>query len=141
MDSAVLVALISGAMTLLGTIITVLSSAASNRKKTEKRVDELERQQKTQYDQLKEDIKATNERIEANDITTRRQRITRFATEVRRGDEFPKEDWDSVKIDCDVYEEYGESHPKFPNGVCNAAIRFLNRRYDELMETDGFLKV
>lgn len=127
MSDSVLVALISSGVTLLGTIVTVLSNAAKSRRENKDRLDLIE-------SKLDKHI-ADGEKDAA---VVCRSRILRFADDVRRGQSFTKEYWDTILMDITAYTAYTALHPDFRNSVCTHAIELLENRYDELNETNSF---
>ena len=70
-----------------------------------------------------------------------RGQILRRADYIRTGEKFSKETWDDTIDTIDRYEEYYENHPtlKKTNGKANAAIAFLKKKYDEVLEENDFL--
>lgn len=127
MSDTVLVALIGSAVSLLGTVITVLTNAAKNRRENNLRLDQIE-------GKLDKHI-SDNERESA---VVCRSRILRFADDVRRGLTFTKEYWDTILLDITFYSNYTAQHPDFRNAVCLHAIELLENRYDELIGTNTF---
>lgn len=127
MSETVILALISGAFTLCGTIVTVLSSAAKTRREQNNRLDVMEE---------KLDMHISDGKRESAVQT--RQRILRYSNDVRRGIEFSLECWESVLIDITSYKVYVAENPDFKNEICVHAIDFLLNKYDTLLETNGF---
>ncbi len=127
MSDTVLVALISGGVTLIGTMITVFANALKTRKESNNRLDKIE-------SKLDGHIKAD----ERESATQCRSRILRFCNDVRRGLEFTKDFWDTIMIDITFYSTYTAKNPDFKNQVCVHAVEYLENKYDELLETNGF---
>ena len=128
MSDTVLVTIISGIITLAGTMITVFSNSVRTRRENKDRLDQIERK-------LDKHI-ADNEKESA---TVCRSRILRFANDVRHGNEFTKDYWDTIMIDVTEYTKYTDDHPDFKNKVCIHAIELLERKYDELLLSNGFV--
>lgn len=130
MTDAVLTAIVTGVTGIAVAYIGIIPAISASKRETQKRLDSFEAK-------LDKHIAAD----EAANATTCRSRILQMSTDVRRGGEFPKEDWDAMLQDITTYERYTASHPDYPNEVCEHAISFLCDRYDDLLETDGFLKI
>lgn len=130
MTDALMTALVTGGSSVLVTAIATVPAIVSSKRSTTAQLAELSQK-------LDKHIAAD----EAANATNCRSRILQRATDVRRGGEYPKEDWDSVLQDITTYEKYTATHPDYPNEVCEHAINFLCDRYDDLLETDGFLKI
>lgn len=63
-----------------------------------------------------------------------RVRILRFEDEMQEGKRHSKDSWDQTISDCDFYNSYCESHPKFKNGQTEATVRHIRHGYDERLE-------
>lgn len=127
MSDTVIVALIS----LIGTIITVLTSNASQRKKTKEDIQEQVGQLKKQVSDI--DAKF-DDHIRAEDETTqkdRRTRVLRFSSELQDGKNWSKECFDDVLEDIDSYESYCDNHPEYHNGKGRLAIQYIHSEYDK----------
>lgn len=68
-----------------------------------------------------------------------RARILQFNTELIRHQEHTEEDFNDIMHNITCYERYCETHPEYPNNRAVRAIKNINRVYDELMKTGGFL--
>lgn len=127
MSETIILAIISGLFTLAGTIITVLSSAAKTRREHNNRLTVIERKVDDHIAENRQDIAVQT-----------RQRILRYANDVRRGVEFSRECWESILVDITSYKSYVADHPKFKNEICVHAVDFLLNNYDILLEQNGF---
>lgn len=63
-----------------------------------------------------------------------RIRILRFEDELQEGRRHSKDSWDCIIADCDTYDDYCDSHPKFKNGMTEATVRHIRHGYDERLE-------
>ena len=127
MSDVVIVALISGGLPLIGTIVTVLVTAIGNRKALSKEVKDVK--------------KTVEEHIEDNkkdSAVQARARILRFRNDLRHGNSFDEDYWNAILRDITDYNNYCDSHPKFPNEICLHAISFIEKKYDELLYINGF---
>ena len=68
-----------------------------------------------------------------------RTHILNFAEDLRRGNTRTKEDFDTVMKEDEIYESIVEAYD-FKNHVYSHAIKFVNKKYDEFTENDGFAK-
>lgn len=127
MSDTVLVAMISGGMTLIGTMITVFTNALKTRRENNERLDKIEKK-----------IDSHIEADEKESAVMCRSRILRFANDVRRGLDFSKDYWDTIMIDITDYQNYTGEHPDFKNAVCMHAIKMLEDEYDRLLTKNSF---
>ena len=68
-----------------------------------------------------------------------RTHVLNFAEDLRRGNTRTKEDFDLVLKSDIAYEEIMEKYSQSNNVYCHA-IKFINKKYDEFMDNDGFAK-
>ena len=68
-----------------------------------------------------------------------RTHILNFAEDLRRGNTRTKEDFDTVMKEDESYESIVETYD-LKNNVYAHAIKFINKKYDEFTENDGFAK-
>ncbi len=68
-----------------------------------------------------------------------RTHILNFAEDLRRGNTRTKEDFDTVMKEDEIYESIVETYD-LKNNVYAHAIKFINKKYDEFTENDGFAK-
>lgn len=68
-----------------------------------------------------------------------RSRILRFNNELVRGLGHTEEDYNEILEIIDKYEDYCRSHPGYKNNKCRHAIKNIERMYDEMLVTNGFL--
>jgi hypothetical protein len=85
------------------------------------RLDEIEKKQDMQ----------TADRI--------RTHVLNFAEDLRRGNTRTVEDFNLLLGEDKTYEEIMEKYDESNNVYCHA-IKFINKKYDEFMESDGFAK-
>lgn len=103
--------------------------------KTNKRIDELEAEQKLTRSALDKHIAES----EIKDLQDTRRDILDFANACMNGRKHTKEQFDFVIGECDRYEAYIEDH-KIKNGVVTSAIREIKRLNDKCIQTNSFLK-
>lgn len=68
-----------------------------------------------------------------------RTHVLNFAEDLRRGNSRTKEDFDLLLKEDELYEELMEKYD-IKNHVYVHAIKFVNKKYDEYTENDGFAK-
>lgn len=130
MSDAVLVALITAGLTLLGTILTTVTTAISNRKKTVSRIDDVE-------------VKLNNHISEEELVNAKqmRIRILRFNDELCRGMRFSQYHFDDILEDVTAYEAFCEKHKDdYKNGKGQIAIEHIREEYKKHMINNDFLK-
>jgi len=130
MSDAVVVALITAAVTLFGTILTTITTAISNRKKTVKRIDDVE-------------VKLNNHITEEELVNAKqmRIRILRFNDELCRGVKFSQYHFDDILEDVTAYEQFCERHKDdYKNGKGQIAIEHIREEYKQHMINNDFLK-
>lgn len=68
-----------------------------------------------------------------------RTHVLNFAEDLRRGNSRTKEDFDLLLKSDEQYEQIMEKY-EIKNNVYAHAIKFINKKYDEFTENDGFAK-
>lgn len=68
-----------------------------------------------------------------------RTHVLNFAEDLRRGNLRTKEDFDLLLKSDEQYEQIMEKY-EIKNNVYAHAIKFINKKYDEFTENDGFAK-
>lgn len=101
----------------------------------EKRFDALDTKQSDAENRFNE-IEKKQDMQTADRIRTH---ILNFAEDLRRGNTRTKEDFDTVMKEDEIYESIVEQY-ELKNNVYAHAIKFINKKYDEFTETDGFAK-
>ena len=97
--------------------------------------DIKDEQEKTRK-KLDEHIEESEERK----TDTYRSRILRFNNELVRKLGHTEEDYNEILEIIDRYEDYCRTHPGYKNNKCAHAIKNVERMYDEMLRTNGFLK-
>lgn len=109
-------------------IVPVISAIRSNRKKTEKSIENL---QKTLDNHIRED--------EDEKARTQRYRILRFYDEMCEGKLHSESHFEDILEDIDSYEKYCNLHPTFRNNRGHAAMEHIKRSYKKIKSKGGFL--
>lgn len=100
-----------------------------------KKLDAVETELTETKQKLDEHVTMDDERY----IDLHRASILRFNTELIRGLEHTEEDFNEIMHNITCYERYCRAHPEYPNNRAVRAIKNINRVFDELMKTGGFL--
>lgn len=127
MNDAVAVALIS----LAGTVITVLTSNANQRKKTKGDIQEQVGQLKKQVSDIDAKFDGHIRAEEECKQKDRRTRVLHFSSELQSGKNWNKECFDDILEDIDNYEQYCDEHPDYHNGKGKLAIQYIHSEYDK----------
>ena len=93
----------------------------TNCKTMQARLDDIEKKQDMQ----------TADRI--------RTHVLNFAEDLRRGNSRTKEDFDLLLKSDEQYEQIMEKY-EMKNNVYSHAIKFINKKYDDFTENDGFAR-
>lgn len=100
------------------------------------KLDKMEAAQKKTRQLLDEHIRMDDER----NADLHRMYILRFNTELLRGINHTKEDFNEILFNIDYYERYCAEHPEYQNNRATHAIKHIKNVYDEHMENGTFLK-
>jgi hypothetical protein len=101
--------------------------------------EKLDSQQKD-IAQLKTSVAALEENETQKEVVNARRRILRFNDELLRKDDHSKEYFDDILNDVKTYEMYCRSHPDYPNGKADMAVRNIERCYELCLQKNSFLK-
>lgn len=117
---------------------------------TDTRMTQLEDNTNAKFDQIvltnNTNCKTMQERLneieKKQDMQTAdriRTHVLNFAEDLRRGNSRTKEDFDLLLDEDKTYNAIVKKHD-ISNNVYEHAIKFVNKKYDEFMENDGFAK-
>ena len=109
-------------------IITIIPTIRSNRKKTQKSIEEV---QETLKAHIKED--------EDEKARSQRYRILRFYDEMCEGKNHSESHFEDILDDIDNYEKYCSEHPTFRNSRGTAAMNYIKETYQKVKTKGGFL--
>ena len=84
--------------------------------------------------QMEKTITSVDQKGDERNAVSTRIRILHFEDELQEGRLHSKDSWDQVINDCDIYEKYCETHPRFKNGMTEATVRHIRHGYDERLE-------
>ena len=90
---------------------------------------------KTDVKDVKREMDTLKANIEETEAKNCRNRIVRFADEVRIGQKKSKDYYDHIMTDIDTYVAYCNSHEGFMNGIAEVSIKKIKQHY----EADDFM--
>lgn len=129
MSDAIVVAIISGIVTLVPTLVTIVQSFKKNSKNINDKMDYFD---KKLDNHIKEDEWGTMRQV--------RIRILRFSDDVYRGVSFSEEYWTNILDDIDDYEKFCKKHPDYQNNKGILTIKYIKEEYLRLKKDNSFLK-
>lgn len=95
---------------------------------------------KTEQEETRKKLDAHIEEGEERKADNYRSRVLRFNNELVRGLGHTEEDYDEILDVIWKYNEYCKTHPNYKNNKMPHAIKNVERMYDEMLQTNGFLK-
>lgn len=95
---------------------------------------------KTEQEETRKKLDAHIEEGEERKADNYRSCVLRFNNELVRGLGHTEEDYDEILDVIWKYNEYCKTHPKYKNNKMPHAIKNVERMYDEMLQTNGFLK-
>lgn len=102
-------------------------------------MDEI-KQVKTAQEETRKKLDDHIEEGEERKADNYRSRVLRFNNELVRGLGHTEEDYDEILDVIWKYNEYCKTHPNYKNNKMPHAIKNVERMYDEMLQTNGFLK-
>lgn len=84
---------------------------------------------------IKTDLTKLKADIDETEAKNARNRIVRFADDIRIGKQASKDYYDHILKDCDLYEDYCKDHPKFENNIAVISMKKIKEHYEQ----DDFL--
>lgn len=139
MSDAVLVALITGGLTLAGVIVTTVPTIISNRKKTQESIKATNEAMEKRVDKLQATLDAHIKENEDEQARNQRYRILRFYDEMCEHRSHSESHFEDILDDIDEYEKYCESHPEFRNNRGRVAMLYIKNEYGKIKSSGGFL--
>lgn len=149
--------LITACAPILVALVGIIPTVISNRKKTQKSIEDLQESTKKDMETMKAAIKATQEsaksdmeRMQAtldahirededDKARTQRYRILRFYDEMCEDREHSESHFEDILDDIDSYEKYCAAHPTFRNNRGRVAMEYIKTMYGKIKSGGGFL--
>lgn len=140
---------------ILVALVGIIPTVISNRKKTQKTMEEIQQDNSETLKSLKNNVQTINDDIEKlrnmleghiredewNTMKQARVRIIRYGDELLQDKHrFSKAHFDEIIDNINVYKTFTKQHPDFVNNKGEASMDFIMQTYDELMRTDGFAR-
>lgn len=133
------VALIQAYAPILIAIITIIPTIISNRKKTQKSIEETDTKLSAEIASVKKDFNRHVAECEETRAKSARYKILRFYDEVCAGVVHSESHWEDILDEIDFYEVFCDTHPMFKNNRGHAAIEYLKETYRKVKSKGGFL--
>ena len=95
---------------------------------------------KSEQEETRKKLGAHTEKSEEQKADNYKSRVLRFNNELVRGLGHTEEDYNEILDIIWKYETYCKTHPNYQNNRLPHAIKNVERMYDEMLRTNGFLK-
>lgn len=146
MDPTIQITLITSVTTILGTLIGIIPTIKSNRKKTEEAITDMKTEMDKSLNTLSDKIETVEKNLAAHTdaddddkAEQRRVRILRFEDDMDNKSKWPTEgNFEQVMVDINYYRTYADKHPNFHNGIGMSAMDRIERCYEECKENKSF---
>lgn len=125
--SALLVALVSGAVTIL---VNRLSRKDSKDDKQDEVVERL--------DKIDKKLDALSSRVDETAVVQARVRILRFADEIIHKQRHSREHFEQLLEDVRIYGEYCTKNPGFRNEITTASVDLIRTTYADRLAKNDF---
>lgn len=141
-----LIKILTACAPILVALVGIIPTIISNRKKTEKSIQESNEAIKKEVTTVKADMDSVRMTLvdhigEADDerARTQRYRILRFYDEMCEHRKHSESHFEDILDDIDEYEVYCEKHPEFKNNRGKAAMEYIKAEYPKIKANGGFL--
>lgn len=141
-----LIKILTACAPILVALVGIIPTIISNRKKTEKSIQESNEAIKKEVTTVKSDVDSVRMTLvdhigEADDerARTQRYRILRFYDEMCEHREHSESHFEDILDDIDDYEKYCDAHPNFKNSRGKAAMDYIKKSYAKIKANGGFL--
>ena len=104
----------------------------------EKKFDERQDEFEKKLDGVHEELDNLKEREEIKEADAMRNRILRFADELRQHMRHSKEYFEQVLSEIDTYLAFCRSNDDYPNSKADAAIKYTLECYEKVLKEDDF---
>lgn len=95
---------------------------------------------KTELKDVRQDMEDFRQESNERDATLCRARFLRFGDEILHGTPHSKEHYNQILADISTYEHYCANHPMYKNNVAIETISYIEKKYQEHLIEDTFLK-
>lgn len=138
----------------IGMLGVAITSIMTNKGQSEKSTKELKEFITKSDSEIKASLNTTNQKVlsleeqfnihikqnEDEKYDSCRTRILRFDDELRLKQQHSEEHFIDILHSIDLYQKYCMKNPDYSNNRCNMAISHIKSIYEDLLDTNGFLK-
>lgn len=121
MDITIINAIIPAISTVIVAYISIVPQIKKDNKEISKELGEV-----------KKTINCHIEEHKYADLISCRQRLVRFVKDVKAGDKYESDAWNSIFEDVKFYKQYCKDHEGYKNGY-ELTVDFLDNKYNELV--------
>lgn len=133
--SALIPAVASVLVALLGIIPTIIG----NRKKTQKTIEETTQAMERNVQKVQTTLDNHIKEDEDERARNQRYRILRFYDEMCQHQKHSESHFEDILDDIDNYEKYCDTHPDFRNNRGRVAMHYIKEEYGRIKSSGGFL--
>lgn len=141
-----LVSILTAIAPVLVALVGIIPTVISNRKKTQKSIEDFQEDVKKSQDAAKKDIDKIQATLDAHirededdKARNQRYRILRFYDEMCEHRDHSESHFEDILDDIDDYEKYCETHPQFKNNRGKVAMEYIKASYGKIKSGGGFL--
>ena len=134
---------ISGIVTasapILVALITIIPTIISNRKKTQKSIEDTTKAIDERVDKVQRTLDNHIKEDEDEKARNQRYRILRFYDEMCQHMNHSESHFEDILDDIDDYQKYCDTHPEFHNSRGHVAMAYIRDAYGRIKAEGGFL--
>ena len=104
----------------------------------EKKLDSVHEELEGKLDGVQKELDDLKEREEIKEADAMRNRILRFADELRQHMRHSKEYFEQVLSEIDTYLAFCRANDNYPNSKADAAIKYTIECYERVLKEDDF---
>lgn len=131
--------LLTACAPILVALIALIPTIISNRKKTQKSIQESQEAAKKDMDKMQSTLDDHIREDEDEKARNQRYRILRFYDEMCEHRDHSESHFEDILDDIDDYEKYCETHPQFRNNRGKVAMSYIKSMYGKIKSSGGFL--
>ena len=129
--------IITCAATIFGSV--GLWTYADHRKQHEEAKEDKQEEILAEVQSLHKDFYKLNARMDKRDADDARNRILRFADELRRQQRHSEEFFNQILEDINDYRAYCDEHPEYKNSKADDARKYILEVYHEVKANNEFI--
>ena len=135
----VFIKILTACSPILVALIAIIPTIISNRKKTEKSIQESQASAKKDMEKMQTTLDNHIREDEDEKARNQRYRILRFYDEMCQHHRHSESHFEDILDDIDDYEAYCDDHPDFKNNRGHVAMTYIKAKYGEIKARGGFL--